>query len=111
MGRSARPGTGGLDGTLLGLRAANFSIAPARTSLASAWVGTGNAENGNVYADDANPVDLLGQEAERYAGGGGHAEVDDHDGVVVGRLGHLEHRLADILEQFAVTRVSELKGT
>ncbi len=60
-----------------------------------------HAEARHVDADDANAVDLLRQEPQRHAGGGRHAEIGDDDGVVVLRVGKLEHRLADVLEQLA----------
>ena len=60
-----------------------------------------HAESRHVDADDAHAVDLLWEQLERYAAGGRHAEVRDHDGVVVRRVGELVHRLADILEQLA----------
>jgi hypothetical protein len=68
-------------------------------------------ETRHVDANDADAVDLLRQELERHTGGGRHAEVDDDDCVVEGGVGELEHRLADVLEQLAVTSVSELNGT
>ena len=61
----------------------------------------GHAETGHVDADDAHAVDLLGQQLQRHAAGRGHAQVDDDDAVVQGRVGLLVHRLADVLEQLA----------
>jgi hypothetical protein len=60
-----------------------------------------HAEARHVDADDAHAVDLLRQQPQRHAGGGGHAEVGDDDGVVLGRVGELVHGLAHVLEQLA----------
>ena len=60
-----------------------------------------HAEAGNVDADDAYAVDLLGQEAQRNARRGRHAEIDDDDRVVLVRVGELEDRVADVLEELA----------
>ena len=61
----------------------------------------GDAETGNVDANDAHAVDLFRQEAQRHARSGRHAKIDDDDRVVLVRIGKLEDRVADILEQLA----------
>ena len=59
----------------------------------------GHAEPRHVYADDTHPVDLFWQQIERDAGRGRHTQIDHHDGIVLLRIGELEDRLADVLEQ------------
>jgi hypothetical protein len=61
----------------------------------------GHAEARHVDADDAHAVDLARQQLQRHAAGGGHAQVDDDDGVVLRWVGLGVHRLADVLEQLA----------
>ena len=61
----------------------------------------GDAKAWHVDADDANAVDLFGQYLQRHTAGGGHAQVDDHDGVVQGRVGLLVHGFTDVFKQFA----------
>ena len=56
-------------------------------------------ESGHVDAENTHAVELFGQETQGYAGGGRHAEVDHHDGIVVIRIGELEYRLAHVLEE------------
>ena len=60
-----------------------------------------HAETGHVDADDAHAVDFLGQQVERHAGSGRHAQVDDDDRVVLGRVGELVDGVTDVLEQLA----------
>ena len=60
-----------------------------------------HAEARHVDADDAHAVDFVRQQIERHAGRGRHAQIDDDDGVVQRRIGELEHRFADVLEQLA----------
>ena len=99
VGLSLRAGARRLNRAQLGLRARVFEHRPRQHVLR---LGVGRyAEPGHVDADDANAVDLLGQEPERHAGRGRYAEVRDDDGVVLLRIGELEDRLADILEQLA----------
>ena len=61
----------------------------------------GYAEPGNVDANDAHAIDVFRQEAQRHARSGRHAKIDDDDRVVLVRIGKLEDRIADILEQLA----------
>ena len=61
----------------------------------------GDAEPGNVDANDAHAIDLFRQEAQRHARGGRHAKIDDDDRIVLVRIGKLEDSVADILEQLA----------
>ena len=60
-----------------------------------------HAEARHVDADDPHAVDLLGQEPQRHAGGGRHAQVDDDDRVVAVGIGERDDSLADVLEQLA----------
>ena len=60
-----------------------------------------HAEARHVDADDANAVDLLGQKPQRHARSGGHAKIHDDDRVVLGGIGKLEDRFADVLEELS----------
>ena len=60
-----------------------------------------HAKTRHVDADDANAVDFLRQEPQRHAGSRRHAEVRDHDRVVMLGVRELEHGFADVLEQLA----------
>ena len=70
----------------------------------------GNAEAGHVDADDAHTIDLFRQQVQRHAGRGRHAEVDDNDSVVIGRLRGLEHRIADVLVELATHERLGIEG-
>jgi hypothetical protein len=69
-----------------------------------------HAEARHVDADDAHAFDLLGQQVERHARGGGHAQIDDHDRVVVFGLGDLEDRFADVFEELAAHERFGIEG-
>ena len=60
-----------------------------------------HAEPRHVDADDAHTVDRLGQQLQRHAAGGGHAQVDDHQRVELRGVGLRMHRLPDVLEKLA----------
>jgi hypothetical protein len=60
-----------------------------------------HAEARHIDTDDAHTVDLFRQQVQGHTGGGRHAEVDQHDGVVLVRIGELVGRLAQVLEQLA----------
>ena len=60
-----------------------------------------HAEARHIDADDADAVDFLGQQLQRHARRGGHAKIGDDHRVVKLGIGHLEDRLADVLEQLA----------
>ena len=47
------------------------------------------------------PLISFGSSCSGTPGGGRHAQIDDDDGVVERRVGELEHRFADVLEQLA----------
>jgi hypothetical protein len=70
-----------------------------------------DAEARHVDADDADAVDLLGQQLQRHAGGGRDAEVGHDDGVVELGVGELEDGLADVLEQLAGDQRLGVEGT
>ena len=57
-----------------------------------------NAEARHVYADDADTVDRVGQQPQRHAARGRHAQVGDDDGVIFFRVGHLLDGFLDVLE-------------
>ena len=61
----------------------------------------GHAKTGHIDADDAHAIDGIGQQLQRHAGCGGHAQIGDHDGVIFFRIGHLEHRFANVFKQLA----------
>ena len=71
-----------------------------------------HAETRHVDADHPHAVDLLGQPVQRHAGRGRHAQVDHHDGVVVGGLGESRRpRRGCPRTTGRLTSVSELNGT
>ena len=74
-------------------------MAPASTSLASAWVGT--PKPGTSMPMMRTPSISFGSSRSGTPEAVGHAEIDDDDGVVIVGVGELEHRLADVLEQLA----------
>ena len=78
---------------------ANLSIAPASTSLASACVGT--PKPGTSMPMMRTPLISLGRSRSGTPEGGRHAKIDDDDRVVLGGIGELEDRLADVLEQLS----------
>ncbi len=59
------------------------------------------AETRHIDADDAHAVDFFRQQLQRHAGRRRHAQIDDDHRVVQSRVGQLEYRLADVLEQLA----------
>ena len=61
----------------------------------------GHAETGHIDADHPHAVDLVGQQLQRHARGGGHAQIGDDDRIVERGIGQIVNRLADILEQLA----------
>ena len=80
---AARPPRGAATGPASATSArAYFSIAPASTSLASACVGT--PKPGTSMPMMRTPLICWRQQLQRHAAGGGHAQVDDDDGVVAG---------------------------
>jgi hypothetical protein len=70
-----------------------------------------HAEAGHVDADHADAVDLVGQQLERHARRGRHAQVGDDDRVV--ERGSASSWTASRMSSnsLPVTSVSELKGT
>ena len=60
-----------------------------------------NTKAGYIDADDAHAVDLFGQQLQRHAAGGRDAQVDDHDGIELGRVRLGINRLADVFKQLA----------
>ena len=99
-GRAVAPARGrGLHRTRLDLRARVFQHRAGEHVLG---LGMGrDAEARHVDADDPDAVDLGRQKLQRHAGGGRHAEVRHHDGVVLLRVRKLVHRVADVLEELA----------
>ena len=91
--------------SLLGLDVGrSCSIAPASTSLASAWVGTPNP--GTSMPMMRTPLISFGSSCSGTPGGGRHAQIDDDHRVVKSRVGELEYGLADVLEQLAGDQAS-----
>ncbi len=88
-----------LDGTLLGFEPGEMQHR-ARQHVLGFRVCR-HAETGDVDPDDAHPVDFLRQEPQRNARRCRDAEVHDDDGVVFVRVGELEDRVPDILEELA----------
>ena len=70
-----------------------------------------HAETRHVDADDADAVDLLRQQAQRHAGRGRDAEIDDDDGVVKRGSASLKTASRISSNSLPVTSVSELNGT
>ena len=67
--------------------------------MASAWVGYAKARN--INTNDPHTVNLVGEQIQRHARCGRHAEIDhDHCVVFVG-VGQFMDGLADILKQLA----------
>ena len=61
----------------------------------------GHAKTGHVDADHAHAVDGRRQQLQRHTAGGGHAQVDDDDGVEFGRVSLRMHGFADVFKQLA----------
>jgi len=99
VGLSVRPCRGACTGPAIASPRAYLNMAPANTSLASAWVGT--PKPGTSIPDDSHPVDVFGQDLQGNTARRRDAEVDDHNRVVERWISLLVHRLADVLEQFA----------
>jgi hypothetical protein len=70
----------------------------------------GHTKTRHVDADDAHAVDGLGQQLQQHGAGGGHAQVDDDHGVVLGRVALGVHRVADVLEQLARDQAFAVEG-
>jgi hypothetical protein len=71
----------------------------------------GTPKPGHVDADDAHAVDLLGQQLQRHAAGGGHAQVDDDDASYSAGSACLWTASRMSSNSLPVTSDSLLKGT
>ena len=100
QGRPATPpAAGGLDRTRLGL-GAGIGEHGAGQQVLGLGMG-GHAKTRHVQAEDAHALDLARQQPQGHAGGGGHAKIDDHQGVDLVRIGQFKDRRLEILEQLA----------
>ena len=63
-----------------------------------------------INANDAHPVDVFGQQLQRDATGSGYAQINDDDGVVVGWVGLVVDRLADVFKQLAGYQAFRVEG-
>ena len=60
-----------------------------------------HTKTGHVDADDANAVNFFGQDLQWHAAGGGHAQIDDDNGVVQRGVSLLEDCFANVFKQLA----------
>ena len=61
----------------------------------------GDTETRHVDADDSHAIDFFGKQLQGHTTGGGHTQIDDHNGVVFFGIGLVVDRLANVFKQLA----------